>query len=78
MSLRRTLTLTVNGRERELDVAVHHTLLDVLREEATERAGSYDFQVAYLPVTHWQPVPGDTAIVTRAPTRAAACAPRKT
>ena len=29
----RTISLTVNGRARELDVAVHHTLLEVLREE---------------------------------------------
>ena len=27
-----SVTLTVNGRRHELDVAVHHTLLDVLRE----------------------------------------------
>ncbi len=29
----RTITLTVNGRARELEVAVHHTLLEVLRDE---------------------------------------------
>ena len=29
----RTINLTINGRARELDVAVHHTLLEVLREE---------------------------------------------
>ncbi|MEX1296993.1 MAG: (2Fe-2S)-binding protein [Candidatus Limnocylindrales bacterium] len=33
MSQRRPITMTVNGRLRELDVAVHHTLLEVLREE---------------------------------------------
>jgi aerobic carbon-monoxide dehydrogenase small subunit len=33
MSERRPITLTINGRARELDVAVHHTLLEVLREE---------------------------------------------
>ena len=33
MADRRTITLTVNGREHVLDVAVHHTLLEVLREE---------------------------------------------
>jgi carbon-monoxide dehydrogenase small subunit len=27
------IRLTVNGRERSVDVAVHHTLLDVLRDE---------------------------------------------
>jgi carbon-monoxide dehydrogenase small subunit len=29
----RPITLTVNGRLRRLDVAVHHTLLDVLRDD---------------------------------------------
>ena len=29
----RTISLTVNGRARDLDVAVHHTLLEVLRED---------------------------------------------
>lgn len=33
MAERRLINLTVNGRERELDVAVHHTLLEVLRDE---------------------------------------------
>ena len=33
MAERLTLNLTVNGRERTLDVAVHHTLLEVLRDE---------------------------------------------
>jgi carbon-monoxide dehydrogenase small subunit len=33
MGERRTITLVINGRARELDVAVHHTLLEVLREE---------------------------------------------
>ena len=33
MAERRTIDLTLNGRRRELDVAVHHTLLEVLREE---------------------------------------------
>ena len=28
----RTITLSINGRARELEVAVHHTLLEVLRE----------------------------------------------
>jgi aerobic-type carbon monoxide dehydrogenase small subunit (CoxS/CutS family) len=28
-----TISLTVNGHARELEVAVHHTLLEVLREE---------------------------------------------
>ncbi len=54
---------------------VEVSLLGSERALATERAGSYDFQVAYLPVTHWQPVPGDTAVVTRAPTRAALAVP---
>ena len=29
----RPITLTVNGRPRRLEVAVHHTLLDVLRDD---------------------------------------------
>jgi carbon-monoxide dehydrogenase small subunit len=29
----RPITVTVNGRLRQLDVAVHHTLLDVLRDD---------------------------------------------
>jgi carbon-monoxide dehydrogenase small subunit len=33
MSDRRTINLKVNGRARELDVAVHHTLLEVLRDD---------------------------------------------
>jgi carbon-monoxide dehydrogenase small subunit len=33
MAETRTIDLTINGRARELDVAVHHTLLEVLREE---------------------------------------------
>ena len=33
MAHRRTINLTVNGRARELAVAVHHTLLEVLRDE---------------------------------------------
>ena len=33
MAETRTINLTINGRARELDVAVHHTLLEVLREE---------------------------------------------
>jgi carbon-monoxide dehydrogenase small subunit len=33
MAERRSITMTVNGRVRELDVAVHHTLLEVLRDE---------------------------------------------
>jgi carbon-monoxide dehydrogenase small subunit len=33
MAERMTIKLTVNGRPRELDVAVHHTLLEVLRDE---------------------------------------------
>jgi carbon-monoxide dehydrogenase small subunit len=33
MAENRTITLTINGRARKLDVAVHHTLLEVLREE---------------------------------------------
>jgi carbon-monoxide dehydrogenase small subunit len=33
MSERLTITLTVNRRPRELDVAVHHTLLEVLRDD---------------------------------------------
>jgi len=33
MAERLTINLTVNGRPRELDVAVHHTLLEVLRDE---------------------------------------------
>lgn len=33
MAERLTINLTINGRPRELDVAVHHTLLEVLREE---------------------------------------------
>ena len=33
MSERRDIRLVVNGRPRELDVAVHHTLLEVLRAE---------------------------------------------
>jgi carbon-monoxide dehydrogenase small subunit len=33
MAERMTINLTVNGRPRELDVAVHHTLLEVLRDE---------------------------------------------
>ena len=32
MADRRTITLSINGRARELEVAVHHTLLEVLRE----------------------------------------------
>ncbi|HSM33371.1 MAG TPA: (2Fe-2S)-binding protein [Anaerolineae bacterium] len=33
MAERLTINLTVNGRPRELDVAVHHTLLEVLRDD---------------------------------------------
>lgn len=33
MDSRLTIRLTVNGRARELDVAVHHTLLEVLRDD---------------------------------------------
>jgi carbon-monoxide dehydrogenase small subunit len=33
MPERLTIRLTVNGRERDLDVAVHHTLLEVLRDD---------------------------------------------
>jgi carbon-monoxide dehydrogenase small subunit len=33
MAERLTIALTINGRPRELEVAVHHTLLEVLREE---------------------------------------------
>ncbi|MEA2026082.1 MAG: (2Fe-2S)-binding protein [Chloroflexota bacterium] len=33
MAERLTIDLTVNGRARRLDVAVHHTLLEVLRDE---------------------------------------------
>jgi carbon-monoxide dehydrogenase small subunit len=33
MAERMTINLTVNGRPRELDVDVHHTLLEVLRDE---------------------------------------------
>lgn len=33
MAGRLTIALTVNGRARELEVAVHHTLLEVLRED---------------------------------------------
>ncbi len=33
MAERLTINLTINGRARELDVAVSHTLLEVLREE---------------------------------------------
>jgi len=50
---------------------VEVSLLSSERALATERAGSYDFQVAYLPVAHWQPIVGDSALVARAPTRAA-------
>ncbi len=33
MADRLTINLTINARARELDVAVHHTLLEVLRDE---------------------------------------------
>ena len=33
MTATQPITLTVNGRGRVLDVAVHHTLLDVLRDD---------------------------------------------
>jgi len=33
MAERLTISLTINGRARELDVAVNHTLLEVLRDE---------------------------------------------
>ena len=33
MIARLPLTLTVNGRERDIDVMPHHTLLDVLRDD---------------------------------------------
>ncbi len=33
MAERLTISLTLNGRSRELEVAVHHTLLEVLRDE---------------------------------------------
>ncbi len=33
MAERLTIDLTINGRARRLDVAVHHTLLEVLRDE---------------------------------------------
>lgn len=33
MAGRRSIAMTVNGRERELEVAVHHTLLEVLRDD---------------------------------------------
>ena len=33
MAERMTVELTVNGRRRQLEVAVHHTLLEVLRDD---------------------------------------------
>jgi carbon-monoxide dehydrogenase small subunit len=33
MAHRLTIALTINGRAREIDVDVHHTLLEVLRDE---------------------------------------------
>lgn len=35
MDMRRRMSMTVNGRERDLDVAVHHTLLEVLRDDVS-------------------------------------------
>ncbi len=34
MAERMTIALTINGQDRELEVAVHHSLLEVLRDEA--------------------------------------------
>jgi PAS domain S-box-containing protein len=42
---------------------VEVSLLGSDRVLATERAGSYDFQVAYLPVERWMPVAGTTVTV---------------
>ncbi len=33
MSHRLSMKLTVNGRQRQVEIAVHHTLLDVLRDD---------------------------------------------
>ena len=57
------------------DAFVEVSLLGSDRALATERAGSYDFQVAYLPVAHWRSEAPDSATVTRAATRAALAVP---
>jgi two-component system nitrogen regulation sensor histidine kinase NtrY len=60
---------------------VEISLLGSDRTLVTERAGSYDFQVAYLPLDRWtnEPSPADsvaaTALWTQAPTRAALAVP---
>ncbi|HEU4365787.1 MAG TPA: ATP-binding protein, partial [Candidatus Krumholzibacteria bacterium] len=57
------------------DAFVEVSLLGSDRALATERAGSYDFQVAYLPVAHWRSESSDSAVVERAPARAALAVP---
>ncbi len=54
---------------------VEVSLLGSDRALATERAGSYDFQVAYLPVAYWRSAAADSAEVALAPTRAALAVP---
>ena len=53
---------------------VEVSLLGSERSLATERAGSYDFQVAYLPLDRWMPDAG-TGAFSPAPTRAAIAVP---
>ncbi len=53
---------------------VEVSLLGSERSLATERAGSYDFQVAYLPLDRWMP-DASTGAFSPAPTRAAIAVP---
>jgi len=61
------------------DAFVELSLLGSDRTLVTERAGSYDFQVAYLPIDRWTTTAGDSATTValwgRAPTRAALAVP---
>ncbi|HEX6791608.1 MAG TPA: ATP-binding protein, partial [Candidatus Krumholzibacteria bacterium] len=56
------------------DAYVEVSLLGSERSLATERAGSYEFQVAYLPLDRWMPAVGSGAF-RRADTRAAIAVP---
>jgi PAS domain S-box-containing protein len=57
------------------DAYVEVSLLGSDRSLVSERAGKYDFQVAYLPVNQWLPVRADSLGVQPATTRAALAVP---
>ncbi len=54
---------------------VEVSLLGSERSLGTERAGSYNFQVAYLPVDHWRSIAADSTVLAPDPTRAALAVP---